>query len=93
MAQQQPSHSARACMCPAVRYSYFHAKAFAKNISDAPDSTFQDGMITDAALERLRPLAADSAKPFFLAVGLHKRAWNTRQLLLQLSRMSCSGLV
>ena len=54
-----------------IEYPYFHAIGFQRQISDAPDSEFQDGMITDSALKRMKPLAAGS-KPFFLAVGLHK---------------------
>jgi len=54
-----------------LEYPYFHAIGFQRQISDAPDSEFQDGMITDQALKRMKPLAAGS-KPFFLAVGLHK---------------------
>lgn len=37
---------------------YFHPSGFVNNISDAPDSMFQDGMITDTAVKRLQLLAA-----------------------------------
>ena len=37
---------------------YFHPSGFVNNISDAPDSMFQDGMITDTAVKRLQLLGA-----------------------------------
>jgi hypothetical protein len=37
---------------------YYHPSNFSNKISDAPDSTFQDGMITDTAVERLQKLGA-----------------------------------
>lgn len=33
---------------------YYHPSHYANKISNASDSTFQDGMITDAALARLQ---------------------------------------
>jgi iduronate 2-sulfatase len=61
---------------------YYHPSGFAKQISNASDSTFQDGMITDVALQRLQALgrqrrsrsssSSNGADPFFMAVGLHK---------------------
>eukprot|EP00928_Gymnodinium_smaydae_P062037 TRINITY_DN45983_c0_g1_i1.p1 TRINITY_DN45983_c0_g1~~TRINITY_DN45983_c0_g1_i1.p1 ORF type:complete len:647 (-),score=62.03 TRINITY_DN45983_c0_g1_i1:136-1839(-) len=57
-------------------FPYYHPSNFATKISSAPDSHFQDGMITDKAIEYLRalPVVANSsaAKPFFMAVGFHK---------------------
>lgn len=37
-----------------------------------PDEIYNDGLITNEALDQLDALAQDSAKPFFLAVGLIK---------------------
>ena len=51
---------------------YFHPNNFTGQISAQPDNTFQDGMITDTAIERLQRLGASKGTPFFMAVGLHK---------------------
>ena len=54
---------------------YYHPAKYAQQISNASDSTFQDGMITDTALDRLQILGSasvDKRRPFFMAVGLHK---------------------
>ena len=56
---------------------YYHPSNFSGKISAEPDSTFQDGMITDTAVQRLQTLgegrkAAPAQQPFFMAVGLHK---------------------
>ena len=57
---------------------YYHPKNFSGKIDGSPDNTFQDGMSTATALARLQRLAAEqkangtAAKPFFMAVGLHK---------------------
>ena len=57
---------------------YYHPKNYSGKIDGSPDSTFQDGMSTAVALARLQRLAAEqkangtAAKPFFMAVGLHK---------------------
>ena len=56
---------------------YFHPKNYSGQISDAPDATFQDGMITDVALQRIQALGQQQRSspttpvdPFFMAVGL-----------------------
>ena len=51
---------------------YYHPNNFTGQISDEPDNTFQDGKITDTAIERLQRLGASKGTPFFMAVGLHK---------------------
>jgi len=57
---------------------YIDPDNYTNAISNAPDNTFEDGMITAIALERIARLATETkangtaAKPFFMAVGLHK---------------------
>ena len=50
-------------------FPYYHAKGYTRKISNAPDSSFQDGMVAGTAIARMKPLA-ESTRPFFLAVGL-----------------------
>ena len=40
---------------------YFHPKNYSGQISDAPDATFQDGMITDVALQRIQAACVSNA--------------------------------
>eukprot|EP00756_Hemistasia_phaeocysticola_P024465 Hpha_TRINITY_DN1594_c0_g1::TRINITY_DN1594_c0_g1_i1::g.57146::m.57146/K01136/IDS; iduronate 2-sulfatase len=62
-------------------WPYFQPKNFSSKTAALPDSSFQDGQITDAGVERLGDFrakidaavaAGQTPKPFFLAVGLHK---------------------
>lgn len=39
---------------------------------DVPDSTYEDGQIALAAIDRLKKLTSDKNKPFLLAVGFHR---------------------
>ena len=51
---------------------YYHPAGYSNAISTAPDSTFQDGMSTDVAIQRLQMLTANRTRqppPFFMAVG------------------------